>query len=227
MGGVVECPEIVIDDKVKEKFDVFLAVTCIFELKREGSAEKFLLEAEEEVRREFSLEKLKDYPRVRALRDFYWRLGIDPTKQRPSSEALVRRVLRGRKVPRINCIVDVGNAVSMVTMVPIGIYDLDKLHPPLRLRFAEEGEMFKPIGGSLEKLSREQIVLADLWRVVHVFPHRDCDETKVTGETRNVLVVACGVPGLGEKIVVEATREVSSKLIELCGGQSTPVKIIK
>jgi len=35
------------------------------------------------------------------------------------------------------------------------------------------------------------------------------------------------VPGLGEKIVVEATREVSSKLIELCGGQSTPVKIIK
>jgi len=223
----VKCPEVVIDDEVKERFEVFLAVTCVFELEGEGSAEEFLLEAEERVRREFSLEKLKDYPRVRALRDFYWRLGIDPTKQRPSSEALVRRVLRGRKVPRINCIVDVGNAVSMVTLVPIGIYDLDKLCPPLRLRFAKEGEVFKPIGGSLEKLSRGQIVLADARRVVHVFPHRDCDETKVTGETRNVFVVACGVPGLGERVVVETAREVGSKLIELCGGRSTPVKIIK
>lgn len=223
----MECPEVVIDDEVKEKFKVFLAVTCVFWLKGKGSAEEFLLEAEEKVRREFRLDKLKDYPRVRALRDFYWRLGIDPTKQRPSSEALVRRVLRGRKIPRINCIVDVGNAVSMVTMVPIGIYDLDKLYPPLRLRFAEEGEVFEPIGGSLEKLSRGQIVLADAQRVVHVFPHRDCDENKVTDETSNILVIACGVPGLEERIIVEAAREVGNRLAKLCGGISTPVKIVK
>ncbi len=219
--------EIIVNDEVKKKFNVFLAVTCVFDLEERSSAEEFLRKAEEKVRKDFNLENLKDDKRVRALRDFYWRLGIDPTKQRPSSEALVRRVLRGGKIPRINCIVDVGNAVSMVTMVPIGIYDLDKLYPPLMLRFAEEGEVFKPIGGSLERLSRGQIVLADAQRIVHVFPHRDCDETKVTDETRNVLVIACGVPGLGERIVVEAAKEVGNRLVKLCGGRSTPVKIVK
>ena len=223
----MECPEVAIDNEIKMKFEVFLAVTCVFELEKEGSAEDFLAKVEEKIRKEFSLEKLKDYPHVRMLRDFYWKLSIDPTKQRPSSEALVRRVLRGRKIPRINCIVDIGNAVSMVTLVPIGIYNLDKLYPPLRLRFAEEGEVFKPIGGSLEKLSRGQIVLADAQRIIHVFPHRDCDETKVTGETRNVLVVACGVPGFEERVVVEAAREVGSRLTELCGGRLTPVRIIR
>ncbi len=223
----MECPGVVIDDLVRSRFKVFLAVACVLGLERERSAEEFLLGAEARVREAFNLESLKDDPRVRALRDFYWRLGIDPTKQRPSSEALVRRVLRGRRVPRINCVVDVGNAVSMMTLVPIGIYDLDKLCPPLRLRFSREGEGFNPIGGSFERLSEGQIVLSDVRRVVHVFPHRDCDETKVTEETKSVLVVACGVPGFEKEVVVGAAREVRDRLVELCGGRATPVKLIE
>lgn len=38
----------------------------------------------EEVRAKYTIETLKDNPTVRAYRDFYWRLGIDPTKTRPS-----------------------------------------------------------------------------------------------------------------------------------------------
>jgi DNA/RNA-binding domain of Phe-tRNA-synthetase-like protein len=99
-----------------------------------------------ELRSRYTIDSLKDDRLVRAYRDFYWRIGVDPTKTRPSSEALVRRILRGR-FPRIHPIVDAGNAASAATMVPIGLYDVRYFRPPLRLTVARGGEVFNPIGG--------------------------------------------------------------------------------
>lgn len=87
-----------------------------------------------------SKEGLKDHPVVRAFRDFYWRIGIDPTKTRPASEALARRLLGGQGIPKINSLVDAGNLASVETMIPIGVYDFDKVMGGLTLRFAREGE---------------------------------------------------------------------------------------
>jgi len=66
-----------------------------------------------------SLEGLKEDPVVRAYRDFYWRLGIDPTKVRPSSEALARRALRG-EFPRVSPLVDAGNVAS----IPMPLFEV-------------------------------------------------------------------------------------------------------
>ena len=90
----------------------------------------------DEIKAKYTLEKLREDPVVRAYRDFYWRIGIDPTKTRPSSEALVRRILRGR-FPRINPVVDAGNIASARTMVPIGLYDARYYSPPRGWRPAQ------------------------------------------------------------------------------------------
>ena len=158
------------------------------------------------VRKLYTLEKLKDDPIVRAYRDFYWRIGIDPTKTRPASEALVRRALRG-SVPKINPIVDAGNAASIETLIPIGIYDLDKLSLPLVITISKGGEIFRPIGGKEEKLSGGIPIMVDSRGiVVHVYPHRDSIDTCVTHETRKVLVLGAGIVGVPrervEKVVV-------------------------
>jgi DNA/RNA-binding domain of Phe-tRNA-synthetase-like protein len=173
--------------------------------------------AVEEVRSSLTLEGLKDHPVIRAYRDFYWRLGIDPTKTRPSSEALIRRALRSGSIPLINNVVDLGNVASMKTMVPIGIYDLDKAAPPLTLRRAHAGETFYPIGGAPETLSDRDVVLVDSRGVVmHVFPHRDSVHTMVTRETKRILIVACGVRGVGEERVREAVELASKLIAESC-----------
>src|SRR5512137_502425 len=57
-----------------------------------------------EVKADHMVEVLRDDPTVRAYRDFYWRLGIDPTKTRPSGEALMRRVLNGNELPNISAV---------------------------------------------------------------------------------------------------------------------------
>ncbi|MEM4576122.1 MAG: phenylalanine--tRNA ligase beta subunit-related protein [Candidatus Nezhaarchaeales archaeon] len=175
----------------------------------------------EEVRCALTFENLKDHPIIRAFRDFYWRLGIDPTKVRPSAEALIRRALRYGSIPLINNIVDLGNVASMKTMIPIGIYDLDKVSLPLTLRRACEGEIFYPIGGKPVSLSRKEIVLVDSNNVViHVFPHRDSAHTMVREDTKNILILACGVNGVEERKVQEAVEMASKLILWLCSMQT-------
>ncbi|WP_456330227.1 B3/B4 domain-containing protein [Archaeoglobus sp.] len=203
--------------EVAEK--VLLGVNVVRDVSVSGNGSDLLAKVANKLREKYDLDDLKAHPVVRAYRDFYWKIGIDPTKQRPSGEALVRRALRG-KVPSINNVVDAGNAASMETFVPIGLYNLDRVKGKLRLRYAREGEQFIPIGGKEEKLRSNQIVLADDEKVLHVFPYRDSRLTMITEETRNVLVVACGVPGVDAETIMKACSKASEYIVRLAGGDA-------
>ena len=161
------------------------------------------------------LESLKDDPIVRAYRDFYWRIGIDPTKTRPASEALARRFLKHQNLPKINNVVDAGNIASVKNLVPIGLYDAASIAGRLVLRFARNGEQFTDISGKIETLQGKQIVLADESGILHVFPHRDCQRTMVNTNTKKILIVGCGVPNVPRSRVDAATENVVSILSEL------------
>ena len=102
-----------------------------------------------------SLETLKDHPVVRAYRDLSWRVGIDPTKRRPSGEALARRVLGGQSLPRIHPLVDAYNRASAATLVPLSAFDAETLRTrgtPLLAR-ATAGEPFHGIAREPEELN--------------------------------------------------------------------------
>ncbi len=144
---------------------------------------------------------------IRALRDLYWKIGIDPTKTRPASEALVRRLLK-RELPSINNLVDAGNLASASTFVPIGLYDMDRIKGKLQLRPSADGEHFNGIGGVDEVLPAGLPVLSDEEGVLHLYPHRDCTRTKITQDCRNALVVACGAKGMMNSDLMEALSEV-------------------
>jgi DNA/RNA-binding domain of Phe-tRNA-synthetase-like protein len=84
-------------------------------------------------------------PEGQAVRAMYRRIGIDPTKTRPSSEALLRRVRKGDHLPRINSLVDICNWCSLEFQLPYGLYDLSRLEPPIDLRLGAEGEEYEGI----------------------------------------------------------------------------------
>jgi DNA/RNA-binding domain of Phe-tRNA-synthetase-like protein len=79
-------------------------------------------------------------------RALYRRFGVDPTRHRPSSEALLRRVRRGSGLPRVNSLVDVANVVSLRLQVPVGLYDLALVEGRLELRLGMDGESYPGIG---------------------------------------------------------------------------------
>jgi DNA/RNA-binding domain of Phe-tRNA-synthetase-like protein len=173
--------------------------------KKSDSLEKLKMKIIDEVKKEYALEDLKDTPLIRSYRDFYWRIGIDPTKIRPSSEALIRRILQGKDIPNINTCVDAYNLVSIKANVSIGVFDMDKMLGDLILRSADEGEKFIGIGmDELKQLKGNEIVVADDEKIIAIYPYRDSDETKVTLKTKNIVILICGVPGIRTNILKEA-----------------------
>jgi DNA/RNA-binding domain of Phe-tRNA-synthetase-like protein len=160
-----------------------------------------------EMRAKYNIETLKDNPIVRAYRDFYWKLNIDPTKTRPSGEALLRRVLHGEDLPRISTVVDAYNLASMKTIIPISGFDEDRLSPPFQLRFANNGETFTGIGMSKPLiLTNNMLVLADERQVLCIYPYRDADYTKITEKTKNVVIIGYGAPGIERNQLTEAVE---------------------
>lgn len=184
-----------------------------------GELEEYKERSCRRYRDEYALETLKDEARIRAYRDFFWRVGIDPTKVRPASEALLRRVLRGRSIPRINTLVDAYNLASMETHIALAAFDLSTLAGDLLMRHAAEGEEFHGIGmKSPIDLRGGEVVVEDDEGLIAVYPYRDADRTKVTTTTEDVVIMVCGVPGIPESALVEARNTCIQLIIEFCGG---------
>jgi DNA/RNA-binding domain of Phe-tRNA-synthetase-like protein len=84
-------------------------------------------------------------PGLAPARDLYRAVGVDPTRTRPSSEALLRRVVQARPLPRILNAVDVCNLCSLQFLLPLGLYDVAKIRGRVRLRRGLPGESFAGI----------------------------------------------------------------------------------
>ncbi len=172
-----------------------------------------------EIKSRYTIENVKDDSTFRAYRDFFWSVGIDPTKTRPASEALVRRLLSGGKLPKINTAVDAYNMASAVSGVPIAAFDADKITNKLTMRFATEGESFFGIGMKEPvMLKPNQVVIDDCGHIIAVYPYRDSDDTKVTAETGNIHLVACGVPKIDKNKVLGAYATCTRYLSDYAGG---------
>lgn len=168
-----------------------------------------------------NLAELRNHRIVRAYRDIMWRLGIDPTKVRPSSEALVRRTLRGRGVRPIAPAVDACNAASMATLIVISVFDASRIRPPLILRFARRGEVFRDFSGRERVLSGREVVLTDSeGNILHLYPYRDSASAAVNEGTQEVITVAYGAPGIGLSPLLRALASFKEHLMRLCDGVS-------
>ena len=124
---------------------------------------------------------------VAAVRTMYKRVGLDPTKRRPSSEALLRRVRKGEPLPRINAMVDVCNWCSLEFQLPYGLYDAAKIDGDVVLRLGREGESYPGIRKDDVHVGG-RITLADR---VGPFgnPTSDSARTMVTTDTTRALLV--------------------------------------
>lgn len=197
----------------------------VLELKMEGlvirktdrALEELKNEVQERIRKTTSLSEVKDLQVFRAYRDFFWRVGVDPTKTRPAGEALIRRVLSGGSIPTINTFVDSYNLASLETYVAIAAFDLSRVNETaLLMRRAGADETFLGIGmASPISLKGTEIVIEDRssQKLIAVYPYRDSDDSKVTEESKSVLLMMCGVPGL-DLSTLERARAVCKEYVE-------------
>jgi DNA/RNA-binding domain of Phe-tRNA-synthetase-like protein len=154
------------------------------------------------------------------VRTMYKRLGIDPTKVRPSSEALLRRVRKGEPLPRINSLVDICNWCSLETQLPFGLYDLDHIEGPnITLRVGTEGEGYEGI--RKDRVNVEgQITLADASGPFGN-PTSDSARTMVTLQTTRVLFLIYCPREHAAQALERALALTASRMLEFSSGRET------
>ncbi len=189
--------------------------------KRDDDLEKFKETISEDVKEKYNLESLKDVSIFRAYRDFFWKIGIDPTKNRPAAEALIRRILARKPIPNINTLVDAYNLASVKSEIALAAFDENKLRGELTLRFAKKDEKFLGIGMDKHmNLNGGEVVISDLERLVAMYPHRDAEYSKVTEETSNILMLVCGVPGISLESLHSTAQIATEYITRFCYGRA-------
>lgn len=173
-----------------------------------------------EIKSKYALETLKDVPAFRAYRDFFWRVGIDPTKIRPAAEALIRRMLADKPIPSINTLVDAYNLASIRTGVALAAFDQSKLRGKLLMRQAQAGEEFLGIGmNESMRLTGVEVVVTDEEKLIAVYPYRDADSSKVIEATQDLVLMVCGVPGIDDGTLAMAERVAIEAILSICDGK--------
>ena len=125
--------------------------------------------------------------RFEPARWLYRSLGVDPTRTRPSSEALMRRILQGKGLYQVNSVVDGFNLLSIRLALPVGLYDTDHVVPPVILRKGAAGESYPGIGKASINLEG-RLCLADQ-EGPFGNPSADSARTRIRMDTQNVLAV--------------------------------------
>jgi DNA/RNA-binding domain of Phe-tRNA-synthetase-like protein len=138
------------------------------------------------IREQISIEEVSSLPLIEQNKNAYRILGKDPTRYRPSAEALTRRIIQGKGLYQVNNIVDLLNLVSIRTGYSIGGYDADKISEKIILSKGIENEPFKAIGRGT--LNIHQLPVLRDSRGAFGSPTSDSERTMVRESTQKFLM---------------------------------------
>lgn len=147
-----------------------------------------------EYRTKYTVDSIKEMPAIQATRTAYKRCGKDPSRYRPSGEALCRRLLRGLELYKVDTVVDLINLVSIVSGYSIGGFDADNFEgDALTLGIGRAGEPYEGIGRG--ELNIEGMpVYRDAVGGVGT-PTSDNERTKLSLGTTHLLAIVNGYDG--------------------------------
>src|SRR5260221_13669391 len=162
-------------------------------------------------------------PQILATRAAYKALGKDPARYRGSAEALLRRIIAGKGLPRINAVVDIINLVSGESRLPIGLYDLAHVQGDIVFRRGRAGETYKGIGKFDLNLEGLPVFCDSVGP--HGSPTSDSERTMVTAETTQVLAVIVSFGGADG--LERWAQRMSALFMQYAAAKNTEIQIIR
>ena len=160
--------------------------------------------------------KSGDVPGTEDARTLYKALGIDPTKTRPSNEALLRRVLKGESLYVVNTLVDSVNLVSLKVQLSFGCYDAARIEGAVSLRKGQAGESYEGIRKGPVNVEGRPVLVDATGPFGN--PTSDSARTSITLETRSALVVVYAPAGCDERRLAGVLDLTEATLLRHCGG---------
>jgi DNA/RNA-binding domain of Phe-tRNA-synthetase-like protein len=176
-------------------------------------------------RREFSLESLAEAQDIRLVRAMFREWDMDPSKYRPSSEALLRRVVQGRGLYRVSNVVDICNLGSIEVGWPFGCYDRSRIRAPIAFRHGVVRESYEGIGKKTWHLEGRP-VLADADGPFGS-PISDSTRSMITESAREILTVIYAPAGVSDTSLERTLARLGERLTQLAGAHATRASIYR
>ena len=163
-------------------------------------------------RNKYTIESIKEITSIQATRNTYKKLGKDPSRYRPSGEALIRRILKGSELYKVNTAVDIINLASIVYGYSIGGFDYDKIRGnELILGIGNKNEPYEGIGRGALNIENMPVYRDAIGGIGT--PTSDNERTKLDENTIHILVIVNGYDN--NQIQVEACAQFISQYLEL------------
>ncbi len=202
-----------IDKRLKDDCNVNLG--CIFYKTNVIKTNKELwdyIENEiiDNIQKTFTLENLTDQINIKTSREAYKVLGKEPSRYRVSSEALIRRILQGKGLYKINNVVDTNNLISIETGYSVGSYDLGNLQGSINFRIGKEGEKYQGIGKEMINIEKLPVFADNLG--AYGSPTSDSTRAMITEKSKEILTVLISFNGIeGLKKSVDVAKKYLTK----------------
>jgi DNA/RNA-binding domain of Phe-tRNA-synthetase-like protein len=166
---------------------------------------------------------IAEHAHVASWREAYRKFGAKPKDHPSSIENLLRRVLKGHRLPHINRLVDLYNAVSLRHLVPVGGEDLNAVDGDVELRFATDREPAVRLLGEPADSSRPprpgEVIYADrAGALCRRWNWKEADRTTLTEATTRGFLVVEGLPPVDRPRVEAALADLAALVAAHCGG---------
>lgn len=195
--------KIVVTEEIKSVCPEFVGLAFEAQINNTPFSEELWKEIEkvgEDYRKRLTTDSLKDITSIAATRRIYKLCGKDPSRYRPAAEALIRRVLKGQDLYRIDVAVDLINLASMVYGYSIGGFDADQIvGNVLSLGIGQKDEPYEGIGRGVLNIEGLPVYRDQVGGIGT--PTSDHERTKITLDTTHLLVLINGYDGNEENIV--------------------------
>ena len=173
------------------------------------------------VEEKFSTARAKESLEIAPYREAFLKLGINPNKFMSSIEALASRIEKKKGFPTINPAVDLGNAMSLKYLLPMGAHDMDAAAGDIMVRFSRQGDLFTPFGETqAEILTDGELIYSAGDRVkTRRWIWRQSEEGKVMETSRNIFFPIDGFTDSNQERVESARDELAELIICIFGAQ--------
>ena len=224
-------PSGTVDESVKETFPgMFYAYTIIdgVDIKKSNSELKKLTK-QVIAENTHDAESIGEIKPIKAYREIFKKTGAWKLARRPSPEALLKRLASGKGIYNINTAVDAYNLAVIETGVGLGGFNADKIVFPVTLRMTKAGEQMHLLGDNESTSVMDgEVAYADTEKLITLdLNYRDIDATKITEDTKKIILYADGAPGLIEAEVISALQKGATYIKQFCGGTIGKIEVIK
>lgn len=140
-----------------------------------------------EIKNKYQISDVVNIPKLKYSRDGYKSLGIDPSRYRLATESLIRRIVKGFDVYRINDLVDLGNILSVKTNRSVCVVDSDKLVGDIKITKGTKEDIYEGINRGIINITNMPVYCDDI--SFFGTPTSDTMRTAVSDETKNIIVM--------------------------------------